>query len=238
MAVIRRSKLYEQIAQTVEQRIREEDIVPGDPLPSERELMREFGVGRPAVREALFHLQKMGLVELKAGARAKVAVPTPKAVVATLSGGVRYLLSTTEGIRHFQEARAFLEIGLARFAAGNATQDEIDQLRAALDANGAALGDLARFEKTDVAFHYVLAVIPKNPIFPTLHAAFVEWLVEQRHVTLNWRGRQGTAQLAYEAHKAIFDAVARRDADGAEAAMREHLEHTAGIYWEARRAGA
>jgi len=238
VVAIRRSKLYEQVAHTVEQRIREEDIMPGAPLPSERELMREFGVGRPAVREALFHLQRMGLVELKAGARARVAAPTAKAVVENLSGSVRYLLSSPDGVRHFQEARAFLEIGLARYAAEHDTASEIEALRSALEANRAALGDLGKFERTDVAFHYVLAVIPRNPIFTTLHAAFVEWLVEQRRVTLNWRGRQGTAQLAYEAHAAIYRAVSARNADEAEKAMREHLTHTSGIYWEARRAGA
>jgi DNA-binding FadR family transcriptional regulator len=236
VVAIRRSKLFEQVAQTVEQRIREEDLMPGEALPSEREMMREFGVGRPAVREALFHLQRMGLIELKAGARARVAAPTPKAVVENLSGSVRYLLSSPEGIRHFQEARVFLEIGLARYAALHATPEEIEALRLALEANHAALGDRTKFEKTDVDFHYVLAVIPKNPIFQTLHAAFVEWLVEQRHVTLNWPGRKDTAQSAYEAHAAIYKAIAAKDPDQAESAMRKHLEEIAGVYWEARRA--
>ena len=238
MVAIRRSKLYEQVAQTVEQRIREDDIMPGAALPSEREMMREFGVGRPAVREALFHLQRMGLIELKAGARARVAAPTPKAVVENLSGSVRYLLSSPDGIRHFQEARAFLEIGLARYAAEHATAEEVEALRLALEANRAALGDRAKFEKTDVDFHYVLAVIPNNPIFQTLHAAFVEWLMEQRRVTLNWPGRKDTAQSAYEAHKAIYEAIAAKDPDRAEAAMRKHLEQIASVYWEARRAQA
>jgi DNA-binding FadR family transcriptional regulator len=235
VVAIRRSKLFEQVAQTVEQRIREEDIMPGEALPSEREMMREFGVGRPAVREALFHLQRMGLIELKAGARARVAVPTPKAVVENLSGSVRYLLSSPQGIRHFQEARGFLEIGLARYAAEHATAEEIEALRLALEANHAALGDGTKFEKTDDDFHYVLAVIPKNPIFRTLHAAFVEWLVEQRHVTLNWPGRKDTAQSAYEAHAAIYKAIAAKDPDQAESAMRKHLEEIASVYWEARR---
>ena len=73
-----------------------------------------------------------------------------------------------------------------------------------------------------------LAVIPRNPIFPAIHAAIVEWLVDQRHVTLNWRGRQGTAKVAYEAHAAIYEAIAERDADPAEQAMRNHLEHASG----------
>lgn len=238
MVAIRRSKLYEQVAQSVEQRIREDDLMPGEALPSEREMMREFGVGRPAVREALFHLQRMGLIELKAGARARVAAPTPKAVVENLSGSVRYLLSSPQGIRHFQEARGFLEIGLVRYAAEHASPQEIETLRLALAANHAALGDRAKFQKTDVDFHYVLAVIPKNPIFETLHAAFVEWLVEQRQVTLDWHGRKDTARAAYEAHKAIYEAIAAKDPDRAEAAMRKHLEQIASVYWEARQAHA
>ena len=84
MTVIRRRKLYEDIAQHLEQRIRDQDVAPGDQLPSERDLMREFGVGRPAVREALFHLQKMGLVELRSGGRARATRPTPKMVVESL----------------------------------------------------------------------------------------------------------------------------------------------------------
>ena len=92
---------------------------------------------------------------------------------------------------------------------------------------------LPRFQRTDVAFHYVLAVIPKNPIFPAIHAAIVEWLMQQRHVTLTWPGRKGTAQQAYDAHAAIYDAVAAHDPDRAEEAMRAHLAHVASVYWEA-----
>ena len=117
MTVIRRRKLYEDIAQHLEQRIRDQDVAPGDQLPSERDLMREFGVGRPAVREALFHLQKMGLVELRSGGRARASRPTPKMVVESLAGSARYLLAEPDGVRHFQEARSFFEMGLARYAA-------------------------------------------------------------------------------------------------------------------------
>jgi GntR family transcriptional repressor for pyruvate dehydrogenase complex len=107
MSVLRRVKLYEQVSERLERRIREQDIAPGEELPSERELMKEYGVGRPAVREALFHLQKMGLLELKAGARARVAAPDARAVVGSLAGSARYLLSAPDGMRHFQEARMF-----------------------------------------------------------------------------------------------------------------------------------
>jgi len=129
-------------------------------------------------------------------------------------------------------------VGLARHAATHATDEDIDQLRAALDDNHAALSDLDRFEKTDVAYHYVLAVIPRNPIFPAIHAAIAEWLVQQRHITLNWRGRKGTADIAYKAHKAIYEAIAARDPEKAEKAMRHHLAHVARVFWEAMESDA
>jgi GntR family transcriptional repressor for pyruvate dehydrogenase complex len=227
MASIRRRKLYEEIAERVERRIREEAIAPGDPLPSERQLMREFGVGRPAVREALFHLNRMGLVELRSGERARVAEPTAEAVVETLSGAARHFLSQPGGIDHFQQARAFFETGLARFAAENATVEDIAKLAAALEANRQAVGDVKKFGETDVAFHYAIAVIPRNPIYTALHAAIIEWLMEQRQVTLNILGQN---RIAYEAHADIYRAIEARDSDEAERQMRTHLAQVAGVY--------
>jgi GntR family transcriptional regulator, sialic acid-inducible nan operon repressor len=231
MSVLRRVKLYEQVSERLERRIREQDVAPGEELPSERQLMKEFGVGRPAVREALFHLQNMGLVELKAGARAKAAAPDAKAVVGSLAGSARYLISAPDGMRHFQEARTFFECGLARDAAARAGEDDISALRAALDANRESIGDISRFEQTDVAFHYAIATIPKNPIYAVMHQAIIEWLMEQRHITLSYPGQN---RIAYAAHSAIFEEIAARNPERAAAVMREHLEQVARLYWQVR----
>jgi GntR family transcriptional repressor for pyruvate dehydrogenase complex len=227
MTIIRRRKLYEEIAERVEERIRSEEIAPGARLPSERELMREFGVGRPAVREALFHLNRMGLIELRSGERAKVAEPTAEAVVDTLSGAARYFLSQPGGIDHFQQARSFFETGLARYAAEKASPEDLAALGAALEANRQAVGDVRKFGETDVAFHYALATIPRNPIYTAIHAAIIEWLVEQRQVTLSIPGQN---RIAYEAHADIYRAIEARDPDEAELQMRTHLAQVAGLY--------
>ena len=75
MAVqLKRSRLFEQVVDVLEQRIRDRELAAGaEPLSSERQLMVEFGVGRTAIREALFHLERAGLVDLRAGSRARVA---------------------------------------------------------------------------------------------------------------------------------------------------------------------
>ena len=229
MIAIKRSKIFEQVADVLERRIHEQSLSAGAELPSERDLMKEFGVGRPAVREALFHLQRMGLVEIRPGARAQVAVPSVRGVMHSVAGSARYLLSASEGIKHFQDARILFETGLVRDAARLASDADIARLKTALDNNRESIGDTRRFEQSDVAFHFAIATVPNNPIYTTLHSAIIEWLVDQRHVTLSYPGQN---KLAYQAHAAIFEAIADRDPDDAAAEMRIHLEQVAALYWK------
>jgi GntR family transcriptional repressor for pyruvate dehydrogenase complex len=214
------------VADHLERMIREGEFVETERLPSERDLMRHFGVGRPSVREALLRLSRMGLVEVRSGERARVTRPTPQVVIDQLSGSARHMMAAPGGVQDFQNARIFFEVGLARHAAGHASDEDLERLEAALEVNRRSIGDLRRFERTDVDFHYVLAEIGRNPIFTAIHAALAEWLLEQRRTTL----AAGEDQKAYDAHRLIFEAVAARDPDRAEAAMRDHLEYVARRY--------
>lgn len=229
--MIRRHKLYEEVALRIEEMIRTGRYAPGDQLPSEKEIMEELGVGRSTVREAMLSLQKMGLTSVKSGERARVTEPTAHVLVKELSGAARLLLTQKGGVQRFQEARALFEIGLARSAAQKATSDDLERLRDALDANFRAIGNAVEFMKTDVAFHYAIATIPQNPIFTALYNAVVEWLTEQREIS----GRAPmSAQLAYAAHKRIYEAIAAHDAIEAQSAMEDHLDQVVKLYWQVR----
>lgn len=228
---IRRRKLYEDVALGIERLIRERRYLPGDRLPSEKEIMNEFGVGRLAVREAMLSLQKMGLVQVSSGERAKVTAPTADALVRELSGAARLLLAEDGGIKQFQEARTLFEVGLARLAAQHPTREDLETLRDALEANGRAIDNRPDFMRTDVAFHYAIAAIPRNPIFTSMYNAVVEWLTEQRVIS----GRSPHAgRAAFAAHERIFDAIAARDPAAAQIAMQEHLDQVAKLYWEVK----
>jgi GntR family transcriptional repressor for pyruvate dehydrogenase complex len=226
-------KLSDEVAHHLEQMIRDGDFAEADRLPSERDLMQHFGVGRPSVREALLHLSKMGLVEVRSGERARVTRPTTQFVIDALAGPARHMLAAPDGIHEFQNARIFFEVGLARHAALNATSEDLQSFEDALEANRRSIGDLKRFERTDVDFHYVLALMMRNSIFTAIHAALAEWLLEQRRTTL----AAGEDVKAYEAHRLIFEAVAARDPDRAERAMRAHLEYVARRYTDVVGAG-
>jgi GntR family transcriptional repressor for pyruvate dehydrogenase complex len=228
---IRRRKLYEEVVTRLEALIHEGELNPGDPLPSERELMQHFGVGRPAIREALFALQRMGLVAVANGERARISAPTSKTLLGELAGAARLMLAKPEGTQHFQQARTLFECALAEDAARAAAPEDVARLEKALAANAAALGDNVQFMRTDVAFHFVIATIPRNPIYVALHEAIVEWLVDQRSVSLL---RPGTDLLAYESHRRIFEAIKANDPAGAGHAMRGHLSEIADRYWKVK----
>jgi DNA-binding FadR family transcriptional regulator len=225
---IDRRKLFQQVASHLERQILDGALKPGDLLPTERDLQITFGVGRPAIREALITLQRAGLVETSNGLRARVAMPTASVVVAGMGSAVHQMLSTKDGQLHFQAIRHFFETGLARLAARNATGEEIAALKAALDDNAAAMGNRPLFISTDIAFHLAIARIPRNPIFLVLHDAMSDWLRSQRVVTLDEPNQE---KIAYDAHVAIFEAVAAGNADRAERAMAEHLEQLSRAYW-------
>jgi DNA-binding FadR family transcriptional regulator len=231
IAPIRRRKLYEDVVVQLEALIQQGELKTGDPLPSERELMLYFGVGRPAIREALFALHRMGLVIVANGERPRVSSPTPQRLVGELGGAARLMLTKPEGIRHFQEARVLFESAIAEEAAKAATATDVAALEGALAENASALGDDARFNKTDVAFHFVIAGIPQNPIYLALHQAIVGWLEDQRSVSLR---RAGTDAIALASHRSIFAAIEAHDPAAAKQAMRQHLDEIIARYWQVK----
>ncbi|PKP75697.1 MAG: GntR family transcriptional regulator [Alphaproteobacteria bacterium HGW-Alphaproteobacteria-6] len=225
---IRRRKLYEEIASELERRIHAGDYAPGDHLPSERNIMEEFGVGRPAVREALFALSKMGLVLVRSGERAVVTSPTADVLIQELSGAARSLMATKDGVRMFQNARVLLEVALVRHASANATPEDITGLKEALDSNRVAVNDRQRFNKTDNAFHAKIVAIARNTVIDATYSGLSEWLFEQRQIAML---HPGSPQQAVDAHIRVFEAIAAGDPDAAEAAMRAHLDDVIKQYW-------
>jgi GntR family transcriptional repressor for pyruvate dehydrogenase complex len=221
-------KKFQVISEHLELQIFLGKLQPGDKIPSERDLMAQFGAGRSSVREALFTLQRKGLLAVRPGAAARVTSPSADTMVSELSGAARHLLRQPQGVRDLQDARALFEIGLARRAALHASDEDIAELGRALEENRLA-SDQEEFIRTDMLFHYTLAMIAHNGIFTSLNMALNDWLADQRRISS--RSRITFAEV-YAQHKAVYDAVAARDAAGAELAMERHLDAVAANYWK------
>lgn len=233
-APVLRRRLYQEVADQLEQLIRDGALSEGSFLPPERELMQRFGVGRPAIREALLSLQQKGLIIVGNGERARVTAPDAARLIGALSGAARVYLTREEGVRHFQAARRLFEGALARQAARLATRDDVARIEAALALNRHSRGDPATFEETDVAFHLEIVRTSGNPLLTGVHQALSGWLLEQRRVSLTATGAEASA---FAFHERICAAIAARDADAAEAAMHAHLDAVADLYWQAQQDG-
>jgi DNA-binding FadR family transcriptional regulator len=232
---VRRRKIHEDVAAQLEEAIISGTYAEGDQLPPERELMETFGVGRPAVREALLLLERSGVVQLSPGERARVVHPTMDGLVDQISASARHFLATAAGERSLQQARRVIEAAIARHAAEEATAEEIDRLGQALEANRRTLGSVEAFETTDVAFHLAIAEIGGNQVFSAMHRAIVGWLSLQRRVSLR---SPEALPAALRHHEAVYEAIAAHEPERAWQAMTAHIRDVERWYNKGRTAEA
>lgn len=228
MDEIRPRKLADEVQDRLLRLIREEGLAPGDAIPSERELMARYGVGRPAIREAMQALQHMGVVDIRHGGRPRVAEPTLDGLVEKLGTGMRHVLThSDQSLEHLKEARVALESEMARMAAGRRGEADVAELRAILAAQKAARSDPERFLECDGRFHRRIAAVSGNPIFETVAHGIFSWMRTFHVETVRKRGLEA---LTLEEHGAILDAIAAGDGEAAARAMRRHLERANALY--------
>ena len=225
---IPRRKRYQELLDRVIERIRNGEIPPGAQLPSERELMAFYAVGRPAVREALQSLERSGIVEITHGERARVVIPTAGRLIEQIAGGARHLLrSQPDTLEHLKDARVFMEVGIARLATERATKADIARLRERLAERRASLIDLDDFVMHDMAFHREIAGIGGNPIFPELVEVLFGWASEHHQPIVR---APGAEELTLAEYARIIDAIASGKPQLAERAVREHLTRPHALY--------
>ena len=232
---IQKRKLYQEVQDRLMQRIQTGEIAPGEQLPPERELMEVYGVGRPAVREALQALERSGIVEISHGERARVVVPSAHNLIQQIASGARHLLQMQpETLEHLKQARIFLEEGTARMAAQHATPADVADLRARIQAHRDSLPRLDEFLQHDMAFHRAVARIGGNPIFPAIVEAIFQWASDYYQPLVR---APGAELLTLAEHTRLVDAIEARDPDDAAAAVRAHLARSNALYRRIEEAG-
>ncbi|MBC8718972.1 FCD domain-containing protein [Ochrobactrum sp. Marseille-Q0166] len=224
-----RERLSDKIARDIEARVLSGELTVGDQLPSERELMVHYGVGRPAVREALLWLNKTGILAVSNGDRTRVTEPDPRDLLQLLSGAAKMLVAKPQGVRQFQKTRTFVEVAMVRDAARLASLSDIAKLEELLKKNESSGGDIAVFSATDDAFHQFIATIGQDPLLDALYEVVMDLLEDQRRMSLS---HPQALSMAAAAHRKIFEAIRDHDADRAEAAMRDHLNTVVQTYWD------
>ena len=216
---VRYGRLYEQIVDQVEERILSGELNPGDKLPPERELARQFGVSRTAVREAIKALSLKGLIAVYPGRGTFVIDSTSMAVRHSIDLLIK--VGRKDGLTALVEVREILEPEIAALAANRATEEQIATMQETVIAMDKAMQDPNTFIEADLDFHLALAQATNNALIPALIDSLVDLLREHR---MRAASVEGGLERGQPFHKLIIDAIRRKDEDTARETMRAHLK--------------
>ena len=192
---------------------------PGDVLPREETLAREFGVGRALVREALGVLKAQGYLEARRGSSGGTFVCD-----LLRSQGVTTLLADlitmrSMSIRHLCDARILIEPEAARMAAFEASMSQLQQLGDLMHKGGSAKAIQERID-FDVQFHIFVSELSGNPFFSLLMRSMMEFL----HQFLEVLDEDTTTYLHdKDSHRKLYEAIASRDHQRAYETMYVHV---------------
>ena len=191
----------------------------GDALPPERDLAVSLSVSRPSVREAMRGLTVLGVVKTRQGGGAYISDLGPDALL----GPIQFYLSLEDmNIRELYDARSLIESDVARRAAVNISDDDLQRLEILLSRQHDTIGDPIAFRKSDFEFHEIIWIGSGN--------AFLKRIGESLNVLgLEFRKRAserpGVLERSLQDHRRLLDALKARDAAAAAAAAESHMQN-------------
>ncbi|SEA93986.1 FadR/GntR family transcriptional regulator [Paraburkholderia sartisoli] len=213
-----RGSLADLVVNYVREQVASHALKPGDQLPTETALMSLLGVSRTVVREAISRLQASAVIETRHGIGSFVLEPRHQPL------GLDVVPATTlADLLSVLELRISLETECAGLAAQRATEQDIANIRTALEETGRTGGDSTA---ADLRFHISVARATGNRYFVDILTQMGAALIPRHRI--DSPGIAHSDPAAYMArvnieHESILDAITRRDPEGARAAMRMHL---------------
>jgi GntR family galactonate operon transcriptional repressor len=227
---VKAERLSEMVAGTIGRRIVSGKYMPGDTLPTEPRIQQEFGVSRTAVREAIRLLSAKGLT----AARPKIGTRVRPTVDWNMLDPdvLRWQIDqnpTDEFIHALFEMREIIEPAASSRAAERATDDEIATLSVAMDGIQNEARGSAEQIRADVDFHMLILNASRNPMLRSVGAMIESAL--SIAFKLGWRTVM--AEDAVLQHRAVYDAIRRRNGEEAFLAMRRLLRNSKGNVFDA-----
>lgn len=213
---IDRRKTYELVAERLIQQIGAGQLKPGDVLPTERELVQAYRVGRSSVREALRMLESQGLIAANGNGTFSVA-ELRNPLNSTLD-----LLVTLDAASYAElfEVRRFVEGESAALAAQRRTKPQLRRMESEIEAMVHGLASEEQFIQADLRFHLTVAESTRNRVLVYLMHAIRDLL--QRSLSSAYH-IAGSPERAIEMHRVIVEAIAAKDPEQARQRMQEHV---------------
>ena len=213
--------LSNKIQSEIEKSILQKKFIPGDKLPTEKEMCEMFGVSRTALREALQMLSIQGLITIRKGSGIYVSEYNSSHAIKPMS---RYLEMNldSELIIQVVEVRKMFEPQIAWMAARNRNEADVKFLEKNLsDLKKSDALDSAYQGEIDQNFHLRICEATKNPIIALQMDPIFRLMPRIR--TIVYSTVDNALSEAVDFHQKIFDAIQDQDAEGAREAMMGHL---------------
>ena len=217
-------RISDAIAATLERRILEGSLKPGDRLLPERELAAELGVSRPSLREAIQKLASKGMVQSRQGGGTYVT----DALGTSFSDPWLDMMSKHPNLREdMLEFRRMLEGQAAEWSAERATDADLqrlDQIYATLRASFEA-DDAEKRSDADIAFHQAIGDAAHNVLIGHLSGALLRLMHDNIRLNLGeLKAVPAATRLLISQHEAIYNAVRENKPQAARAAAETHID--------------
>ena len=223
--------IVDQVCDAVKKDIMNGTWKAGEKIPSESELAEQFGVNRFSVRMALQKLNTLGLIETRVGEGSFVRDFSLGPFLSEIS----FIYSSDEKYREVRQLRELLEGDSINIAIQSATQEEIDELKQALDLyfeqakryhqNIDSEEELERLVDADFNFHYKLVKMSRNSLYKDVYY-MVQQLIRQhisKLVYIRTHEAGWAPQEQHDTHLKVFNSIVNADPDAARQANREML---------------
>ncbi|MBM6617883.1 FadR/GntR family transcriptional regulator [Bacillus suaedaesalsae] len=215
---VKRLNVTDSIVNQIKDLVLQGKLTIGDKLPPERELMNQFGVGRPSLREALKVLEAQGLIE-----------KTQKGTIITGNHNKFFteslmfqLYFSSSDLNDIFETRRFIERELVFMATKRANDDDLHEIEQTIYAMELAIQteNQADYVSANLHFHDRIAKASKNEVMYNLYQSITS-LVEHSQVLAVAVPGIKSDSLHY--HKEIFAALKERNAQLASERMVNHI---------------
>jgi GntR family transcriptional regulator, transcriptional repressor for pyruvate dehydrogenase complex len=210
-----RERLADRVAAEIREYIRANELRPGDRLAPERVLMRELGVGRSSVREALRALSALGLIEVRQGDGMYVRAPVDGPPRAEALFDVR----ERHALRNLVETRLGIEFAAVTAAATRSSEEDLARLQAVLDQQAIDLAG-ADYDWEPLAFELAVVELTGNSWLYDIEVKLAEaW----RSLSGDLRATIGRHHEWHAEHNAILASIRNGNVTQAQRLVIAHL---------------
>jgi GntR family transcriptional regulator, transcriptional repressor for pyruvate dehydrogenase complex len=231
-ANVRVPKAAEVIADQIRRQIIRGELTQGELLPPEVELTARWGLGRPAVREALRILESEGLIRVRRGNMGGAIVQYPSVSVAARAAAIILQVENTS-LQDIYEARLSIESGAAYTATERARPETIAKLLELLDEEHARIGNAQLWATAAVRFHEGIVQAAGVRTLVLFSDMLSELIDEHQHSVVLKPGLEAPSSraLASKSHAKLLSLIQAGDPERARRHWHTHLKEANARYF-------